>query len=179
MQMLLLSDADYMEAARLARKHADCKGRHVGAVVVLPTGIIITGWNGTPDGLVKCMDGGCYRCSRPDAFSASTGYDVCACVHAEERALLLATRSGYATEGARVYSTMRPCRECSKLMLQAGVRSVYYEQDWVPKDPEQVVAYLQLQAGFPDGIHQVVTRTITIQIPTTEVPVRVPASNVK
>jgi dCMP deaminase len=170
-----LTDEQYMEMARIARQHADCKGRHVGAALVLRNGTVILGANGSPIGHRRCEDGGCYRCAHRDDFPPGTGYDVCTCVHAEQACLALAARHGISVEGATIYSTMRPCRECSKQMLQAGIVSAYYEVDLVPQDEGQLLAYLQLQEGFPGGVHQLLPVTIPVELlPSETVRVEVP-----
>ena len=68
----------------------------------------------------NCDQGGCERCANPEQYPSGTGYDVCICVHAEQNALLAAARFGIAVEGAMLYSTMRPCFNCSKELLQAN-----------------------------------------------------------
>src|SRR5262245_50364572 len=120
--MRSLTDEQYMAIARMAKRHADCKGSHVGAVLVTTVGVMLVGANGSPTGHTRCEDGGCYRCAhRADAtFKEGEGYDVCTCVHAEGDCLMQAAKYGVAVEGATVYSTRQPCRECSKNMLQAG-----------------------------------------------------------
>jgi len=101
-------DEYYMNIAMAVRKKANCLGRKVGAVIVRENRIISTGYNGTPEGMVNCTDGGCVRCRDRDTYKASVGYDVCICVHAEQNALITAARFGNAVEDAIVYSTLRP-----------------------------------------------------------------------
>src|SRR5437879_3834453 len=137
-----------MDLARMAQKHTDCKRSKVGAVLVLPNGIVLLGTNGSPTGHPKCVDGGCYRCELPDLFPHGTGYDVCTCVHAEGRCLMTAARFGIPVEGGTVYSTLRPCRECSKHLLEAGIVAVYYEVDLLPTDPAQHPALLRLRKAI-------------------------------
>src|SRR4051812_41147514 len=112
-------DDYFMGIALAVRRRANCLGRRVGAIVVLEGRIISTGYNGTPEGMTNCLDGGCHRCSHRDAYPSGTGYDLCICVHAEQNALLAAARFGIGVEGATVYSTTRPCFNCTKEMLQA------------------------------------------------------------
>jgi dCMP deaminase len=120
----------YMNIAIAVRKKANCLGRKVGAVIVKKNRIISTGYNGTPEAIKNCMNGGCVRCRDNKTYSASVGYDVCICVHAEQNALIAAARFGNSIEGAIVYSTMRPCFDCTKAMLQARVQAIYYIHDW-------------------------------------------------
>lgn len=137
------------------RKKANCLGRKVGAVLVKENRIISTGYNGTPEGLTNCLDGGCVRCSNHETFSPSVGYDVCICVHAEQNALLSAARFGNAVEDSVVYSTLRPCFDCTKAMLQVKVKAIYYLHDWQHPLEDLREQYLQLQAAFEQGVHRV------------------------
>ena len=118
------------------RERANCRGRRVGAIAVKDHRIISTGYNGTPEGLTNCLDGGCARCADRDQFESGTHYDLCICVHADQNAILSAACFGIATEGALMYSTMRPCFGCTKEMLQAKVRKVCYLHDWAHPDLE-------------------------------------------
>ncbi|NLO79389.1 MAG: dCMP deaminase family protein [Xanthomonadaceae bacterium] len=145
----------YMNIAMAVRKKANCLGRRVGAVLVKENRIISTGYNGTPEGLPNCLDGGCIRCQRKETYSASVGYDVCICVHAEQNALLSAARFGNAVEDSVVYSTLRPCFDCTKAMLQAKIKAIYYLHDWQHPLKDLREQYEQLQAAFPEGVHRV------------------------
>jgi dCMP deaminase len=153
MSQLRLTHEQYMEVAGMAKAHADCKRSKVGAVLVLPSGITLVGVNGSPTGHTKCLDGGCYRCEHPDAFPPGTGYDRCSCVHAEGRCLMAALNSKTGAVGGIIYSTLRPCLECSKHMLEAGIVAAYFQEDRLPDDPAQRAAYLALQSVFPGGMN--------------------------
>jgi dCMP deaminase len=124
------TQAYYMRIADAVRQKASCDKRLVGAVVVLGNRIVSTGYNGTPEGMTNCNQGGCYRCGHPELYEPGKGYDVCICVHAEQNALLTAARFGISVEGADVYTTLAPCFGCMKELLQAKVRSVYYLGDF-------------------------------------------------
>jgi dCMP deaminase len=138
-------DDYYLALAFAASRRANCRGRKVGAVLVKGDRVIATGYNGTPEGLPNCLDGGCMRCSDRDEFASGTGYDLCICVHAEANALLTAGRYGASTDGSIVYTTDQPCFSCSKELIQAGVTKVYYARVWSP-DPRVLDDYRRLQA---------------------------------
>ena len=145
----------YMRIAMAVRARANCQGNRVGAILVLDDRIISTGYNGTPEGVVNCMDGGCERCMNRHRYESGKDYDLCICVHAEQNALLSAARFGIATEGAVLYSTMRPCFGCTKELLQAKVNSVYYLHEWVYPVQAMQKNYLYLQSRFPKGVIRV------------------------
>jgi dCMP deaminase len=147
-------DHYFMGIALAVRERADCLGNRVGALVVVDRRIVSTGYNGTPENMPNCSEGGCHRCAHRAEYPAGTGYDLCICVHAEQNALLAAARFGIAIQGSTVYTTMRPCFGCTKEMLQAGVRQVFYLHDWIHPDREKQGEYERLQARFPGGIRR-------------------------
>ena len=144
----------YMGIAMAVRRRANCLGNRVGAIVVLDSRIVSTGYNGTPEGMTNCLDGGCSRCADRERYPSGSAYDLCICVHAEQNALLAAARFGIAVQGGTVYSTMQPCFGCTKEMLQAGISRVFYIHDWSHPDPHSRAEYARLQARFPGGIHR-------------------------
>ena len=148
-------DQYYMNIAMAVRKKANCMGRKVGAVIVKENRIISTGYNGTPEAITNCTEGGCVRCRDKETYKASVGYDVCICVHAEQNALITAARFGNAVEGAVVYSTLRPCFDCTKAALQAKVQAIYYLHEWQHPIGELREQYELLQSKLPDGVHRV------------------------
>ena len=145
----------YMGIAMAVRARANCVGNRVGAILVLNDRIVSTGYNGTPQGMPNCDEGGCERCSNRTRYAPSQGYDVCICVHAEQNALISASRFGTPVEGAVLYSTMRPCFGCAKELLQARISAVYYLHEWEHADEGLWRQYLLLQQRFPAGVHRV------------------------
>ena len=147
-------DEYFMLIAMAVRKRANCLGSRIGAVIVRDGRIISTGYNGTPQDMKNCEDGGCYRCANRDKYVSGTAYDLCICVHAEQNALLSAARFGIAVGGSSVYTTMRACFGCTKEMLQARIEAVYYIHDWSHPDAKHQAEYDRIQARFPGGIRQ-------------------------
>jgi dCMP deaminase len=145
----------FMGIAMAVRKRENCLGSRIGAVIVVKGRIVSTGYNGTPENMPNCLDGGCHRCANREKYVSGTGYDLCICVHAEQNAIISAARFGIAIEGSTVYSTMRPCFGCTKEMLQAKVTAVYYLHDWNHPDPVHKAEYERLQTAFSGGIRRV------------------------
>lgn len=148
------NDLYFMGIAMAVRRRADCMGNRVGAVIVKDRRIVSTGYNGTPENMPNCSEGGCHRCAHRSEYPSGSGYDLCICVHAEQNALLAAARFGIAVEGSTMYSTMRPCFGCTKEMLQARVDAVYFLHDWSHPDETKRAEYARLQARFPGGIRK-------------------------
>jgi dCMP deaminase len=144
----------FMGIAMAVRERANCKGNRIGAVIVRNERIISTGYNGTPEDMPNCLDGGCHRCANRSQYPSGTGYDLCICVHAEQNAILAAARFGISIEGSTLYTTMRPCFGCTKEMLQAKIRSVYYIHDWTHPNPSHNAEYEKIQARFAEGIRR-------------------------
>lgn len=138
----------YMRIAHAVRLRASCDKRLVGAVLVLGNRIISTGYNGTPEGMDNCNQGGCHRCANPDLYPSGEGYDVCICVHAEQNALLTAARFGIGVEDADIYSTLAPCFTCMKELLQARVKNVYFLGEFRKYDNDLDLQVQRLVAKF-------------------------------
>ena len=152
---MITKDDYYMGIAMSVRRKANCLGRRVGAVVVKNNRIISTGYNGTPEGMANCLDGGCVRCKNRETYKGSVGYDVCICVHAEQNALITAARFGNSIENSIVYSTLRPCFDCTKTLLQAKVHTIYYIHDWAHPIDSLQEQYLLAQSKLPGGVRKV------------------------
>ena len=113
-------DAAYLRMAAEWSKLSQCKLRQVGALIVKGRSIISDGYNGTPSGFENfCED--------------EEGYTKWYVLHAEANAILKVASTTQSCEGATLYLTMSPCRECSKLIHQAGIRRVVYASEY--KDP--------------------------------------------
>jgi dCMP deaminase len=147
--------AYYMNIAIAVRRKANCLGRRVGAIIVKENRIISTGYNGTPEGMKNCLDGGCVRCRDKETYAASVGYDVCICVHAEQNALIAAARFGNSIENAVVYSTLRPCFDCTKAMLQAKVNKIYYLHEWQYSTGPLQEQYELIQNTLTGGVRRI------------------------
>jgi dCMP deaminase len=108
-------DKAYLRIANEWGKLSHCKRKQVGALIVKDRMIISDGYNGTPSGFENyCED--------------DEGYTKWYVLHAEANAILKVASSTQSCRGATLYLTMSPCKECSKLIHQAGiVRLVYLE----------------------------------------------------
>lgn len=148
-------DHYFMGIALAVRARANCLGSRIGAVLVLGDRVISTGYNGTPEDMRNCDEGGCDRCLNRGHYGSGKAYDVCICVHAEQNALLTAARFGIGVAGSTLYTTMRPCFGCTKELLQANVQAVYYLHDWKYPDASLHAEYEKIQNRIPKGIRQV------------------------
>jgi len=107
-------DKAYLRIAREWGKLSHCKRKQVGALIVKDRMIISDGYNGTPTGFENyCED--------------DEGYTKWYVLHAEANAILKVASSTQSCQGATLYITMSPCKECSKLIHQAGIKRLVYE----------------------------------------------------
>lgn len=148
-----VSGGDDEQPAHAPHHGANCYGSKIGAVLVLGDRVISTGYNGTPAGMLNCIDGGCLRCKdryleklgqtskmSDPSHTAGAALDRCICVHAEQNALLAAARFGTRVEGATLYTTLSPCFGCLKESIQAGVARIVYETKYQANYSEQLQA---------------------------------------
>lgn len=121
-------DTYFMAIAHVVAHRSNCSRRQVAALIVAERRIISTGYNGTPRGIKNCFEGGCPRCAG-DAASGE-GLGACICAHAEENAIVQAAYHGISVRGGALYSTMSPCLMCAKMIINAGLSEVVYEQEY-------------------------------------------------
>jgi dCMP deaminase len=125
-------DQYFMDIARQVAARSNCMKRQVAAVIVSDRRIISTGYNGTPRGVKNCNEGGCPRCN---GFSESgKNLEECLCSHGEENAIVQASYHGIAIKDATLYTTYSPCLLCSKMIINAGIRRVVYNEAYPLND---------------------------------------------
>jgi dCMP deaminase len=125
-------DQYFMDIATKVAARSNCMKRQVAAVIVSDRRIISTGYNGTPRGVKNCNEGGCPRCN---GFSESgRNLEECLCSHGEENAIVQASYHGIAIRDATLYTTYSPCLICSKMIINAGIRRVVYNEAYPLND---------------------------------------------
>ena len=110
-------DKRYMRMACIWAENSYCERRKVGALIVKDKMIISDGYNGTPAGFENVCE---------DANNVTKPYVL----HAEANAITKIARSNNNSEGATLYVTTSPCIECSKLIIQAGIKRVVYYNEY-------------------------------------------------
>ena len=110
-------DKAYLKMALEWGELSYCKRRKVGALIVKDNMIISDGYNGTPTGFENiCED--------------DEGYTKWYVLHAEANAIAKVSSSTQSTNGATLYITLSPCKECSKLIFQSGIKRVVYNKKY-------------------------------------------------
>lgn len=112
-----LIDQRYMRMAMVCAENSYCTRRKVGALIVKDKMIISDGYNGTPSGFENV-------CELEDGTTKSY------VLHAEANALTKIAKSGNNSDGATLYVTTSPCMECSKLIIQSGIKRVVYLDEY-------------------------------------------------
>lgn len=110
----------FMAQTHLIALRSTCERLTVGATIVRDKRIIAGGYNGSVSGSAHCTDAGCYVI---DNHCVRT-------VHAEMNAVLQCAKFGVPTDGAEIYVTHFPCLQCTKSVIQAGIKKVYYAKDY-------------------------------------------------
>ena len=108
-------DLRYLRMAAIWSEHSYCERRKVGALIVKDKMIISDGFNGTPSGF-------------PNVCESEDGVTLPYVLHAEANAITKVARSNNSSEGGTLYVSTSPCMECSKLIIQAGIKRVVFSE---------------------------------------------------
>ncbi|WP_291322025.1 cytidine/deoxycytidylate deaminase family protein [Desulfonatronospira sp.] len=134
-------DEYYMSITHLVARRSTCLRRVVGAIAVKDKRILATGYNGAPAGLEHCLDVGCLR----DKMGIPSGerHELCRGLHAEQNIIIQAAIHGVSISGAFIYCTTQPCLICSKMLINCGVKKIYFSQGY----PDRLAQKMLTQAG--------------------------------
>ena len=110
-------DKSYMEMAFVWANNSYCERRKVGALIVKDRMIISDGYNGTPSGFENVCE---------EENNTTKPYVL----HAEANAITKVAKSNNSSNGATLYVTDSPCMECSKLIIQSGIKRVVYSREY-------------------------------------------------
>lgn len=136
-----LLDLRYLRMARIWAENSYCQRRKVGALVVKNKMIISDGYNGTPSGFDNVCE---------DSANITLPYVL----HAEANAITKLARRSNNSEGATLYVTASPCIECSKLIIQAGIKRVVYGEHYRLEDGIKLLERANIEVKYlnPDDI---------------------------
>jgi dCMP deaminase len=125
-------DEYFMDIAKVVASRSNCMKRKVAAIIVRDKRVVSTGYNGTPRGTRNCNEGGCPRCN--NLAASGTALDECLCSHGEENAIVQASYHGVSLKDGVIYTTFAPCLQCSKMIINSGIREVIYNMDYPLND---------------------------------------------
>jgi dCMP deaminase len=121
----------------MVAKRSTCLRRHVGAILVKNKRILATGYNGAPAGLKHCEEVGCLR--NDTSIPSGERHELCRGLHAEQNAIIQAAYHGIRIVGSTLYCTNKPCVICTKMIINAGVRKIYYEEGYDDQLADQML----------------------------------------
>ncbi len=130
-----LLDKRYLRMARIWAENSYCVRRQVGALVVKDKMIISDGYNGTPSGFENVCE---------DEHNVTKPYVL----HAEANAITKLARSSNNSDGSTLYVTASPCLECSKLIIQSGIRRVVYGEEYRLSDGIELLRRANIELTY-------------------------------
>jgi dCMP deaminase len=128
----------FMDIALLVARRSTCRRRRVGAITVRNKRILATGYNGAPSGLPHCLDIGCLR-EEMDIPSGER-HELCRGLHAEQNVIIQAAYHGVSIKGATLYCTNLPCSICSKMLINAGISDIIYQEGYADSMTEEMLS---------------------------------------
>lgn len=116
----------FINIAKNISELSSCVQYKVGAILVKDGRILSTGYNGTPPGFINCNQFFTVKPSREEHAKFSEEAEI----HGELNAILFAARNGISIEGSVLYVTLHPCKHCLKMICAAGIKEVYYAEEY-------------------------------------------------
>jgi len=126
-----------MSITKTVAKRSTCMRRQVGAILVKDKRILATGYNGAPARLRHCEEVGCLR--ENSSIPSGQRHELCRGLHAEQNAIIQAAYHGISISDATLYCTNKPCAICSKMLINAGIRKIIYEEGYNDDLAEQML----------------------------------------
>ena len=119
----------FMTITRQVAERSTCTRAKVGAVIVRDKSILATGYNGAPAGMPHCTDVGCliYESMTPNGEIEQNCFRT---IHAEMNAIAQAAKNGSTIKDASIYITHTPCIHCLKVLVNTGIKNIFYEKPY-------------------------------------------------
>ena len=125
-------DEYFIAITKEVATRSTCLRRKVGAIIVKDKRILTTGYNGAPKGVKSCLELG--KCLRQElGVPSGQRHEICRALHAEQNAIIQAAYYGVKIEGSDIYSTTQPCVLCAKMLINAGIKKIYYYEEYPDK----------------------------------------------
>lgn len=135
-------DEYFMEITRVVARRSTCLRRQVGCVIVKNKRLLASGYNGAPSGLRHCDQAGCIR--EREGIPSGERQELCRGLHAEQNAIVQAALHGVSVAGGTLYCTHQPCITCTKMIINAGIERVLFEQSY----PDELARQMFAEAGI-------------------------------
>jgi len=127
----------FMDITHLVAKRSTCIRRQVGAILVKDKRVLATGYNGAPSGIAHCIDIGCFR--ENNKVPSGERHELCRGSHAEQNAIVQAATHGIPIKDAILFCTNLPCSICIKMIINAGIKTIFYEEGYPDNLSEELI----------------------------------------
>lgn len=136
-------DQYFLTITQQVAERSTCTRAKVGAVIVRDKNILATGYNGAPAGMPHCTDVGCliYESKTPNGDTEQNCFRT---IHAEMNAIAQAAKNGSNIKGGAIYITHTPCIHCFKVLVNTGIKEIYYEKPYKLDTLEELLRYTQV-----------------------------------
>ncbi len=131
-------DQYFMTITQQVAERSTCNRAKVGAVIVRDRNILATGYNGAPTGMPHCTEAGCliYESKTPYGEVEQNCFRT---IHAEINAIAQAAKNGSTIKDSSIYVTHTPCIHCIKVLVNTGIKTVYYESPYKLDTLEEIL----------------------------------------
>lgn len=131
-------DQYFMTITQQVAERSTCNRAKVGAVIVRDRNILATGYNGAPVGMPHCTEAGCliYESKTPYGEVEQNCFRT---IHAEINAIAQAAKNGSTIKDSSIYVTHTPCIHCIKVLVNTGIKTVYYESPYKLDTLEEIL----------------------------------------
>jgi dCMP deaminase len=137
-------DEYFASITRQVATRSTCLRRKVGAIIVKNKRILTTGYNGAPMGVRNCLEIG--TCLREElGIPSGERHEICRGLHAEQNAILQAAYHGVQIKDSAIYTTNHPCVMCAKMIINCGIRKIYYFEDYPDKLSSELLAEAEIE----------------------------------
>jgi dCMP deaminase len=136
-------DQYFMTITQQVAERSTCNRAKVGAVIVRDRNILATGYNGAPAGMPHCTEAGCliYESKTPYGEVEQNCFRT---IHAEINAIAQAAKNGSNIKDSSIYVTHTPCIHCIKVLVNTGIKKVYYESPYKLDTLEEILRNTQV-----------------------------------
>jgi dCMP deaminase len=133
----------FMTITQQVAERSTCNRAKVGAVIVRDKNILATGYNGAPAGMPHCLDVGCliYESKTPNGENEQNCFRT---IHAEINAIAQAAKNGASIKDAAIYITHTPCIHCLKVLVNTGIKDIFYLKPYKLHTLEELLRYTQV-----------------------------------
>jgi len=136
-------DQYFMTITLQVAERSTCTRAKVGAVIVREKNILATGYNGAPAGMPHCTDVGCliYESKTPNGDTEQNCFRT---IHAEMNAIAQAAKNGSSIKDGAIYITHTPCIHCLKVLVNTGLKDIFYLKPYKLHTLEELLRYTQV-----------------------------------